>query len=70
MRVCMICQGGSFLGAGRVACSEAACDAWRLLGGFGGMLPRENFLDGAIRCVLEHIFINFLLEKLIKIFIF
>ena len=28
--------------------------------GFGGMLPREHFfLNDAIWCVLEHIFINF-----------
>ena len=37
--------------------------AMRLLGGFGGMLPRNKFLNGAIWCVLEHIFIIFLLSK-------
>ena len=26
-----------------------------LLGGFGGMLPRENFLNGGIWCVLVYI---------------
>ena len=38
--------GGNFLGAGRVACREAACDAWHsqaFARGFGGMLPRGNF---------------------------
>ena len=32
-----------------------------LLGGFGGMLPRENFLNGAIWCVLGCILIRFCL---------
>ena len=41
--------------------------AMRLLGGFGGMLPRNKFLNGAIWCVLEHIFIIFLLSKSLKI---
>ena len=41
--------------------------AMRLLGGFGSMLPRKNFLNGAIWCVLEHIFIDFLLSKSLKI---
>ena len=41
----------------------------RLLGGFGDMLPRKIFLNGAIWCVLEHIFIKFLLSKSLKIFI-
>ena len=41
--------------------------AMRLLGGFGGILPRKNFLNGAIWCVLEHIFIFFLLSKCLKI---
>ena len=44
--------------------------AKRLLGGFGGMLPRKKFLNRAIWCVLEHIFINFLLSKSLKIFIY
>ena len=34
--------------------------AKRLLGGFGGMLPRNFFMNGAIWCVLEHIFLIFL----------
>ena len=42
----------------------------RLRGGFGGMLPWGNFLHGAIWCILEHIFINFLFEKILKIFSF
>ena len=37
-----------------------ACDAMRLLGRFGGMLPRKIFFEW---CVLEHIFIIFLLSK-------
>ena len=32
-----------------------------LLGGFGGMLPREFFLNGAIWCVLVYIWIRFCL---------
>ena len=32
-----------------------------LLGGFGGMLPREFFLNDAIWCVLEYILIRFCL---------
>ena len=44
--------------------------AKRLLGGFGGMLPRKKNLNRAIWCVLEHIFINFLLSKSLKIFIY
>ena len=44
--------------------------AMRLLGGFGGMLPRKFFLNVAIWCVLEHIFINFLLSKSLKISFF
>ena len=44
--------------------------AMRLLGGFGGMLPRKIFLNCAIWCVLEHIFINFLLSKSLKISFF
>ena len=44
--------------------------AMRLLGGFGGMLPRKKFLNGVIWCVLEHIFIIFLLSKSLKISFF
>ena len=47
-----------------------ACDAWRshaFARGFGGMLPRKKILNGAIWCVLEHFFINFLLSKSLKI---
>ena len=32
--------------------------ATRLLGGFGCMLPRENFKNGAIWCVLESILLK------------
>ena len=41
-----------------------------LLGGFGGMLPRKKNLNCAIWYVLEHIFINFLLSKSLKISFF
>ena len=41
--------------------------AMRLLEGFGGMLPQNFFWNGAIWCVLEHIFINFSLSKSLKI---
>ena len=50
-----------------------ACDAWRNQAfdkGVRGMLPRKYFLNDAIWCVLEHIFIIFLLSKSLKIFIF
>ena len=41
--------------------------ATRLLGGFGGMLPREIFfLNGAIWCVLESILLTFCQKKKIK----
>ena len=41
--------------------------AMRLLGGFVGILPRKKNCNGAIWCVLEHIFIFFLLSKSLKI---
>ena len=44
--------------------------AMPLLGRFGGMLPRNFFLNGAIWCVLEHIIIIFLLSKSLKISFF
>ena len=44
--------------------------AMRLLGGFGGMLPEKKNLNCAIWCVLEHIFINLLLSKSLKISFF
>ena len=68
MGVCRICQGGPtiFFGGGLATRGVAT----RLLGGFGGMLPRNFFLNGAIWCVLEHIFINFLLSKSLKISFF
>ena len=37
-----------------------------LLGGFGGMLSREFFLNGAIWCVLAYILIRFCLYKILK----
>ena len=41
-----------------------------LLGGFGGMLPREIFQNGAIWCVLVYILIRFCFYKISKITIF
>ena len=41
--------------------------AMRLLGGFGSMLSRKKKFNGAIWCVLELIFIIFLLSKSLKI---
>ena len=49
--------GGNYFFGGRGLATR--CVAMRLLGGFGGMLPRKIFGNGAIWCVLEHIFINF-----------
>ena len=51
MGVCRICQlgGPNFLSLG-------------LLGKFGGMLPREIFLNSAIWCVLEYVLIKFWLK--------
>ena len=40
-----------------------------MLRGFARMLPPKK-LNGAIWWVLEHIFINYLLKKVLKIFIF
>ena len=65
MGTCRICQGGPtifFFGGGLATRGVAM----RLLGGFGGKLPRKKFLNGAIWCVLEHIFIIFLLSKSLK----
>ena len=52
-------EGQVFGGLGDVAFCEAAY-AKRLLGGSGGRLPREIFLEW---CVLEHIFIKFFTLK-------
>ena len=40
------------------------------LGGFGGMRPREFFLNGAIWCILVYIWIRFCPKKISKITIF
>ena len=53
------CLGGGWLATRGVAI--------RLIGGFGGMFPRKFIWNGAIWCVLEHIFIIFLLSKSLKI---
>ena len=59
--------GGVGVGGGGLATRGVAM---RLLGGFGGHAsPKKNF-NGAIWCVLEHIFINFLLSKSLKISFF
>ena len=70
MGVCRICQAGQLFFFGGYTYIEA-CDAWRshaFARGFGGMLykhigVRNIFLNGAIWCVLEYIFIIFLLSK-------
>ena len=60
MGVCRICQGGQLLFGG------GACDAWRRHTFAGGVrrhaLPKKKF-NGAIWCVLEHIFIIFFFQK-------
>ena len=68
MGVCRICQGANYyLGGG------GACDAWHShdfatgVPGPGACFPEKKFFNGAIRCVLEHIFIIFLLSKSLKI---
>ena len=53
-----------FLGGGQLSTRGVAM---RLLGGFGACFPEKNFLNGAIWCVLEHISINSLLSKSLKI---
>ena len=76
-----VCQGGSsnkfhgssscaYAGFGKGGQVFFGGVAMRLLGGFGGMLPRKKILNGAIWCVLEHIFIIFLVSKSLKISIF
>ena len=69
MGVCRICQEGAnyFFFGGGVATRGVAT---RLLGGFGGMLPPKKILNCAIWCVLQHIFINFLLSKSLEISFF
>ena len=37
-----------------------------MLGGFGGLLPRENFNNGAIWCVLESILLKFCQKNNLK----
>ena len=57
-------KGGQLLFGG-----GGACDAWlshAFARGFGSMLSREKVFNGAIWCVLEHIFIIFLLSKSLK----
>ena len=64
MGVCRICQGGGptifFWGGGGLATPGVAM---RLLGGFGGMLPRKKFLNGAIWCLFGAYFHNFVTFK-------
>ena len=64
MGVCRICQEGpTFWGLATRGV------AMRLLGGSEACFTEKKFLNGAIWCVLEHIFINSLLSKSLKIFI-
>ena len=49
--------GPNFKISGILDIHVASCEP--LLGGFGGMLPQENFLNGAISCVLRAIFNHF-----------
>ena len=72
MGVCRFCQGRAqlFGGMGKLHAAKRLAThgvAKRLLGRFGGMLPRYIFFNYATWCVLEHIFIKFLLEKIKKI---
>ena len=66
MGVCRICQGGPTIWGGG---GWGACDSWpshAFARGLGHASP--NFiLNGAIWCVLEHIFLFFLLSKSLKI---
>ena len=55
-----------FLGGGLATRGVAT----RLLGGLGTCFPEKIFLNGAIWCVLEHIFINFFTFKKSKNIIF
>ena len=52
-------RGGSkyFWKSGDICMARA--EAMRLSGGFGGMLPRNFFLNGAIWCGLENILLKF-----------
>ena len=55
----------------RASCMPRSClGCVAFVRGVRGMLPRNFFLNGAIWCVLEHISINFLLKKKIKILFF
>ena len=64
MGVCRICHGGGqlfffFFFGGGGACDARRCHAFAR--GVRGHASPKFFLNGAIWCVLEHIFINFLL---------
>ena len=55
MGVCRICNGGNYyLGVGHAR-------------GVRGHASMKKIFNGAIWCILEHIFINFLLSKSFKI---
>ena len=57
-------RGANYFFGGRGLATRGV--AMHLLGGFGGMLSRKKIFNGAIWCVLEHIFINYLLSKSLK----
>ena len=68
MGVCRICQGGpNFWDSERVASGEAYCGGWRSYarakGGGGWVRVHAPPRNGTIWCIMEHIFIKFLLKK-------
>ena len=60
-------EANYFFGGGGLATRGVAM---RLLGGSGACFPEKKIFNCAIWCVLEHIFINFLLSKSLKISFF
>ena len=54
----MFKHGGDNIGV-NIYIPFVGCIARAMLGGFGGMPPREIFLNGAIWCVLVYIWIRF-----------
>ena len=58
MGVCRLCQGRANFGGGGGVCQAFA----RRVRGYAS--PKKKILNGAIWCVLEHIFIIFLFSKI------